>query len=67
MPIYNYKCAECETHVERIMKHSDPAPVCAEHGPMNKLLTVPAFKFKNGVGTDMGNSMAIPGHPLPPT
>lgn len=37
------------------------------HGPMQKLMTAPAFNFANGQGTDMGNTMAIPGYPLPPT
>lgn len=49
------------------MRHDDSNPSCC-CDPMDKVLTVPAFKFKNGhgIGTDMGNSMAIPGYPLPP-
>ena len=66
MPIYNYRCAQCERITESIMKHDDPAPECTGHGAMQKLLSVPAFKFKNGHGTDMGSSMSIPGYPLPP-
>lgn len=69
MPLYQYKCTQCSDYIEKLMKHNDPAPTCTHgHGDMTKQFTAPAFKFKNGhgQGTSMGNSMAIPGYPLPP-
>ena len=66
MPIFSFKCNECGKTLDKLMKLSDEAPQCEGHGQMQKTFTVPAFKFKNGQGTDAGNSMAIPGYPLPP-
>lgn len=68
MPLYDYKCPKCGEVTEHFIKHNAPHPHCEHDGTeLVKELTIPAFQFKNGVGTDMGNSMAIPGHILPQT
>jgi putative FmdB family regulatory protein len=62
MPIYNYKCEHCEEEIEKLQKINDPSPECpGGHGSMQKLLTTPAFNFKNGKGTTTGLRMNIAG------
>ena len=66
MPIYNYKCLECEKHIEVLQRISDPAPKCeCNEAEMQKELTAPAFTFANGQGTDGGLTMRIPGFSVP--
>lgn len=65
MPIYQYKCTDCDHKLEALQKMSDPrltdCPVC--HKPsLRKQLTAAAFKLK-GSGwyeTDFKNSGAKP-------
>lgn len=65
MPIYQYKCTDCDHQLEALQKMSDPrltdCPVC--HKPsLRKQLTAAAFKLK-GSGwyeTDFKNSGAKP-------
>ena len=65
MPLYEFKCEKCGKVVDKIMKSTDTlivkCPVDSE--VMIKQFTVPAFKFSNGHGTDLGNLMSIPGIP----
>jgi len=48
MPLYEYKCQECENRYERIEKASSPhdgvCPSCG--GAARRLLGAPALKFK---------------------
>jgi len=49
MPLYEYECGACGLRFEIIQKFSDPpASVCTKcgKGPVNKLLSAPAFQFK---------------------
>jgi putative FmdB family regulatory protein len=49
MPLYEYECAACGYHFERIQRFSDPlveiCPSCGK-GPVNKLLSASAVHFK---------------------
>jgi putative FmdB family regulatory protein len=48
MPLYEYRCLECDHQFEVIQKFSDPpieqCPKCG--GPVRKLLSSPAIQFK---------------------
>lgn len=48
MPLYEYRCTDCDHHFERIEKasalHDGICPVCG--GPARRLLGAPALKFK---------------------
>jgi putative FmdB family regulatory protein len=51
MPLYEYKCEECETVSEFRMKMSDPHPeACPEcgAGSLRKLISQTAFQLKGG-------------------
>lgn len=57
MPIYSYKCTECETVVSVMHSMNDVLEFCTnckESGTMIKLLTTPVYKTKqkkqNAVG-----------------
>ena len=61
MPIYEYKCAECEARVEKMQKISDqPLTVCeACGGKLEKQWSLSGFQFK-GAGwyvTDYSNKL----------
>ncbi|MCZ6508907.1 MAG: zinc ribbon domain-containing protein [Acidobacteria bacterium] len=48
MPIYEYECADCSRRIERLQRLNDPPPEACEAcgGPMNRVLSAPAFQFK---------------------
>lgn len=48
MPIYEYKCLSCESHVEKMQKVSDaPLSVCEScGGKLEKQLSLSGFQFK---------------------
>ncbi len=48
MPIYEYKCLECESHFEKIQKSSDePLKVCEKcSGKLEKQISLSGFQFK---------------------
>ena len=48
MPIYEYKCADCGRHVERLQRIDDPPPGPCEAcgGDMRREVSAPAFQFK---------------------
>lgn len=51
MPIYEYQCAACDEHFEKIQKISDDPLVDCPHcnGPhLRKLVSAPAFRLKGG-------------------
>ncbi len=48
MPIYEYKCLECDSHVEKMQKTSDePLSVCEKcGGKLEKQWSLSGFQFK---------------------
>ncbi|MGI8670902.1 MAG: FmdB family zinc ribbon protein, partial [Aridibacter sp.] len=48
MPIYEYKCKECETHFEKLQKSTDePLKVCPNcGGELEKQWSLSGFQFK---------------------
>ncbi|MDA7796833.1 zinc ribbon domain-containing protein [Gammaproteobacteria bacterium] len=51
MPIYEYKCSNCEHQFELIQKFSDqPAEICPEcsQKSIQKLVSAPSFRLKGG-------------------
>lgn len=65
--LFDYKCPVCDSRKEKLVRDIVlDAPECDNgHGQMEKTMGTPALKFKNGAGTDMGNSMSIAGYGLP--
>lgn len=64
MPIYEYKCADCGAHVEKMQKVSDaPLTVCENcGGKMEKQWSLSGFQFK-GSGwylSDYSNKLKDP-------
>jgi putative FmdB family regulatory protein len=50
MPLYEYECAQCKRHTEKIQKFSDPEITVCPHcgGPLERVLSAPASAFKGG-------------------
>lgn len=51
MPIYEYKCSECEHTLEKLQKMSDdPAVDCPECGKpgLKKMISAAGFRLKGG-------------------
>lgn len=51
MPIYDYKCSDCEHQIEVIQKFSDePKTLCIECGKetLKKMVSAPSFRLKGG-------------------
>ena len=51
MPIYDYKCSNCEHQFELIQKFSDqPAEICPQcsQKSIQKLVSAPSFRLKGG-------------------
>lgn len=48
MPLYEYRCSDCDCTIEVIQKFSDPdLEVCTEcGGKVEKVLSAPAIRFK---------------------
>ncbi len=48
MPIYEYKCAECGIHFDKLQRFGDPVPdTCPNgHSQVHRLLSQPAIIFK---------------------
>jgi len=48
MPIYEYKCAECGMHFDKLQRFGDPVPdTCPNgHSQVHRLLSQPAIIFK---------------------
>jgi putative FmdB family regulatory protein len=49
MPLYEFVCDACHARVEKIQKHSDPAPAPCPScggGPMVRQMSSPAIQFK---------------------
>jgi putative FmdB family regulatory protein len=51
MPIYDYKCSDCEYETEIIQKFSDEpktlCPNCNKNG-LQKMVSAPSFRLKGG-------------------
>lgn len=57
MPIYVYKCPECNKEVEKLMKFTDPAPKCEDHTDKDMVKQLTAkHKFRQGENTIGGFS-----------
>ncbi len=50
MPLYEYKCLQCNRHTEKIQKFSDPEITVCPHcgGKLERVLSAPAVSFKGG-------------------
>lgn len=50
MPLYEYKCINCNRHIEKIQKFSDPELTTCPHcgGQLERVLSAPAVSFKGG-------------------
>ena len=50
MPLYEYKCINCNRHIEKIQKFSDPEITTCPHceGQLERVLSAPAVAFKGG-------------------
>ena len=51
MPIYDYKCSDCEHEIEVIQKISDkPKTICPKCNAktLKKLISAPSFRLKGG-------------------
>ena len=48
MPIYEYECAECGIHFEKLQRFGDPVPDACPNGhhQVHRLLSQPAIIFK---------------------
>jgi len=48
MPLYEYRCLDCDDHVEVLQKLSDdPLETCQKcNGRLDRLLSAPAIQFK---------------------
>jgi len=48
MPIYEYRCENCETVIEKRQKFSDPPLTTCEAcgGPLQRLISAPGLQFK---------------------
>ena len=48
MPIYEYECAECGIHFDKLQRFGDPAPDACPNGhhQVQRLLSQPAIIFK---------------------
>jgi putative FmdB family regulatory protein len=61
MPIFDYLCKNCEEiHADILVKRFDTVtecPTCKKE--MQRLLSRPAFKFKQPGGVDRGHTISI--------
>jgi putative FmdB family regulatory protein len=48
MPIYEFECQKCKTHIEVFQKHSDKPPTKCRKcgGKLEKVISAPAIQFK---------------------
>lgn len=48
MPLYEYRCEQCGSRIEKIQKFSDPPLATCEKcgGALTRLLSAPAIQFK---------------------
>ena len=61
MPIFDYECKHCEsTHTDILVKRYDTPTNCPDCGKeMVRLMSRPAFKFKNPGGVHRGHLISI--------
>ena len=70
MPLYVYRCTQCGNRIEKIQHfRAKPERVCPKcQGALERVLTVPAFKFKGTgfyVNDYAGKSSAPASEPAP--
>lgn len=48
MPIYEFECQKCKTHIEVYQRHSDKSPTKCRKcgGKLEKVISAPAIQFK---------------------
>ena len=53
MPLFEFKCEQCEHRIERLMKHEQTAPICdvcekrhQKKLPMKRLISRTSFKLE---------------------
>ncbi|NRA66433.1 MAG: zinc ribbon domain-containing protein [Pseudobacteriovorax sp.] len=58
MPMYEYRCGDCEVVSEFLMKMSDPTPKvcpnCGSEGKLSKIMSMTGFQLKGGGWYDQG-------------
>lgn len=61
MPVFDYECKHCETSLpDQLVKRYDTPIDCPNCGnEMKRLMSRPAFKFKQPGGVDRGHLISI--------
>ena len=60
MAIYEWECRTCETATETIQSYLDPPPMCPYgHGPMRRLMSVPAPPLMGGLEGKLRSGAAV--------
>jgi putative FmdB family regulatory protein len=69
MPIYEYECAECGIHFDKLQRFGDPLPeACPNgHSAVHRLLSQPAIIFKGSGFYVTDNGRNGRGRPSKPT
>jgi putative FmdB family regulatory protein len=62
MPLYEYECAQCGKHTEKIQKFSDAEITVCPHcgGKLERVITAPSVQFKGGGWFSDGYASAKP-------
>lgn len=62
MPLYEYECAQCGKHTEKIQKFSDAEITVCPHcgGRLERVITAPSVQFKGGGWFSDGYASAKP-------
>ena len=52
MPLFSYRCGQCQHQEEVLQKHNDPAPescsTCGAQGTLEKEIGLSSFQLKGG-------------------
>lgn len=54
MPLYEFRCQECDRAQEHLLGVDEPAPPCEDCGEdaLEKQITAPSLRFERSVGWD---------------
>lgn len=64
MPIYEYRCDACQSHVESLQQAGDPPPVCPDCGiPLVRQFSTFGIKMKLSWVSRMEGKYGRQGHP----
>lgn len=63
MPLYDYRCRDCDHSFEAMQKYGEPAPACpsCEQGKVEKLMSAPAVAGASEGGGGGGGHVHGPG------